>query len=588
MGEPRWIAGRFEVLEVLACDASGEELRARDRTLGREVLLVRRTGESALLGQQAGERALREARALAGLRHPSIQKLHDALEDENGPLLVLEPVAGETLEARLARDGRLEPEEVRRLGYELADALATVHAAGAVHRDVSRRNVILRPDGSVCLAGFRLAKPSLLGAGTSIQYGQDRAPVEECERVLLPAHPAPEQLGGEAASARTDLFALGCVLYHALTGGPAFEDMLATGWREPVDPQRLAPGTPPALAKRVLACLARSPVGRPQSAAELRDGLRSGLRDGTQGGAGATRGARRAPWKSAAVALGTLGLLWLGWRAWPRAPTAASPRGLAPGSPERAVEAGFGPGFRESHALLIGIGEAYRANGFLPLVNAVRDVKALEQALAALPADRWQTTLLLEEDATYDGIRRALSALENRLEPEDRALLYFAGHGVPHEHSESSGFLIPADGQSLEKDPLRSHWLHFESLKTLLTDVRAKHVLLAMDCCFGGRLASMRAASAQDYQDRFLQDRAVVVLAAGRANEQVSDGGPGGHSPFAQVFLDALRPGTGAITSSMIHARMLQHFTERRIPQTPVLTYPEDVAPGEFVFLLGG
>lgn len=607
MSEPRLIAGRFEVLEVLSSGVQGEELRARDRTLGREVLLVRRTAESALLGPAASERAVREARALAGLRHGSIQRLFDALADDSGPMLVLEPVAGEALAARLARDERLPVEQVLHLGLELADALAAVHAAGAVHRDICEANVILRPDGSACLTGFRLAKLASLGVGTSIQYGHGGEASAASERALLPTHPAPEQLGGESAGARTDLFALGCVLYHALTGRAAFPALMETGWSAPADPARLVPGTPPALAKLVLACLARSPVGRPQMASELLEGLRAcagasvasqGVRRTTgKNTPGKNAPGKRTPWKPAGLALAALVALTLfGWRAWPRATSATSEgqmeqpmeRGLAvQNAPARPADARFAAGFRESHALLIGIGEAYRANGFAPLGNAVRDVQAVAAALEALPADRWQTTLLLDGAATYEGIRAALSTLENQLQPEDRALIYFAGHGVPHERSESSGFLVPADGQALEKDPLRTRWLHFQTLQTFLTDASAKHVLLALDCCFGGRVASMRAASAREYQERFLQSRAVVVLAAGRAHEQVSDGGAGGHSPFAEVFIEALAPRDGAITSSLIHARMLERFTDRGLPQTPVLTYPEDVAPGEFVFLLG-
>ena len=74
------------------------------------------------------------------------------------------------------------------------------------------------------------------------------------------------------------------------------------------------------------------------------------------------------------------------------------------------------------------------------------------------------------------------------------------------------------------------------------------------------------------------------MLAAGRSDEQVSDGGVAGHSPFAEVFLDALGEQGGAITSSMLHTRMLRLFTEREIPQTPVLAFSEE--PGEFVFFL--
>src|SRR5690606_3928616 len=148
---------RYEVLETLLETASRVEARARDRVLGREVLLLwRRSANPA--GEAGNAAELREARALAGLTHGAVQRLHDAFPERGGLTLVLEPVAGVRLDERLAGGERLEPGEVRELGILLADALAAVHAAGAVHRDVGARNVILRPGGGVCLTGFRFAK----------------------------------------------------------------------------------------------------------------------------------------------------------------------------------------------------------------------------------------------------------------------------------------------------------------------------------------------------------------------------------------------------------------------------------------------
>ena len=583
MPAPRVISERYEVLETLRSDALSEELRARDRKLGREVLLVRRTPAAAVPGKNAEERTLREARSLAALEHPSVQRLHDVLVDDAGPILVLEPVAGETLTARLERERKLAPADVARLGVELAGALAALHAAGAVHRDVSCANVVVRPDGSACLTGFRLSKPIALGAGTSLEYGASGAGHGRAGRADLPAHPAPEQLGGEAANARTDVFALGCVLYRALTGREAFPEFLERGWSEPVDPARLDPLVPRSLAKAVLACLARSPIARAQSAAIVQ-GLLAAERDPRAASPGVTTRKRsHAPWiGAAALVLSLLGA----WQLWPRDPT-DSARGIATpdaGVAARAEGAAYSSGFRRAHALLIGIGEAYRGNGFAPLANAVRDVDALDAALRASPRKEWNPRVLREGEATYDGIRAALTQLEEALEPEDRALIYFAGHGVPHERSGSSGFLIPADGLSLERDRNRTRWLHFDALDRFLKDTRAKHVLVALDCCYGGRLASTRAASAHAFDERFLTSPARVVLAAGRSDEQVSDGGVAGHSPFAEVFLDALGGEGVAITSSMLHAQMLRVFTEREIRQTPVLAFSAE--PGEFVFYL--
>jgi hypothetical protein len=585
---PKPIAGRYDVLETLHSDGRGEELRARDQTLGREVLLVRRPCAVQLDGRASVDRALREARALAGLRHPSIQKLHDVVEDEGGPTLVLEPVAGETLEARLARETKLEPEEVRRLGIELADALATVHAAGAVHRDVSEHTIVLRGDGSPCLTGFRLAKPATMSGATSIQYGQVQESGSCKERVVLPHHPAPEQLAGEAASARTDLFALACVLYRALTGREAMPDHLAGGWRPPTDPVRLVPGTPPVLAKQILACLSRSPIGRPQSAIEFRDALRT---EKPARAKAAEAGVTSAP-SAAKLGMGlaaAVALALLGWQFWPRAAAVAPDRGLATTNESaHSPDARYQASYRKTHALLIGIGQAYEGSGFPPLSNAARDVQALDESLRALPNDNWEPEVLLDGKATQQGILNALYAMEDALDPEDRVLIYFAGHGVPHERSETSGWLIPADGKSLDKDPnARTNWLQFETLKTFLGNAVAKHVLLAMDCCYSGRMGSSRSAGAEQYKKAFLTEPAVVVLASGRPNEKVSDGVTNGHSPFADVFLESLAGRTGGLTSSALYNRMSERFLEQSLPQKPTLRCPENMTMGEFVFLLG-
>lgn len=576
---------RYELLETLLADGERVEERARDRTLGREVLLVRRRRPAAEVEAGGQERALREARALAGLVHPGVQRLYDVFEQDGEVTLVLEPVGGETLAGRLEAQGPLAPGEVRELAISLAEALAAVHAAGAVHRDVSEANVLLRPEGGVCLSGFRLAKPVAQGAQTSLDYQRRSAPGRaEPAHAALPTHPAPEQLGGEAASPRSDLFALGCVLYRALTGEPAQPGLLEQGWRAPVDPSRLRPQVPRSLSRLVTACLARSPLGRPRSAAELAAALRA------LGGAPPAGEGRAARARLAASVAGGL-VLALGAGAWllrPAAPAAGTPLergiGLEPAA-ARSSQGTFGASFHRSHALLIGIGTSYRRGGFAPLPNAARDVEALRETLAGLDRDNWETRVLLEEQASSEGIRAALVELEAALEREDRVLIYFAGHGVPHPSSGTSGWLIPADAQVLERDPSRARWLHFDVFERFLKDAQAKHVLLAMDCCYGGRLATARSAAPGAYETRFLTRPARVVLAAGRADEPVLDGVAQGHSPFAEVFLEALRAPRDAITSSMLHSTLLRAFAERDVPHTPVLAFLPEVGPGEFVFL---
>jgi uncharacterized caspase-like protein len=342
------------------------------------------------------------------------------------------------------------------------------------------------------------------------------------------------------------------VLYQALTGQAPF----AAGacWSPPTDPRRITPELPRALASLVLALQTReAPAGAP----------------------------RRRPLTGALAAVALLALA--AWRLWPQSELESAPsRGLAT-SPTPAPGASHAPGFGRSCALLIGIGKAYEGSGWNPLTNAAGDVEALADALTARAGDRWEVRTLLDEEASHDGIKTALETLGQELGSEDRALIYFAGHGEPHPTSETSGWLIPADAR--RDDEGKTRWLHFDGLTRAMIDSPAKHVLLALDCCYGGRVAELRgSASALAYEQRFTTEPAQLVLAAGRADQPVADGS-GAHSPFAAVLLEALSEAQQSFTTSDLHGRLQQSFLEQGLPQTPVLAHLPGVPAGEFVFL---
>ncbi len=578
---------RYRILETVSSDEPWDVLVCEDRLLGRRVV-VKRPGP-ALADARAGEAALREARALARVKHPGVQRLLEVLELAQGPALVLEPVAGETLAARIARLGRLEPEEVARLGAELADALAAVHELGIVHRDVAPGNVVLRAAGGVCLVGFRFAKPCDPQALSSIDYGGARSS-KAASPEGLPRYPAPEQIHGEAASPCSDLFGLGSLLYLCLTGNDAFADLARTGWTTPGDPARGDPRVPRELSELVLRCLSRSPAGRPRSALEVRDALRD-TRPRP-----ALRAAARRPWLALGVAAGLVlalivtlpALLWGKRRVM--GGEGQSAQDVQRGAPLQARPAGEGDyasGFQRSVALLIGIGSAYAEGGFPPLPNAERDVEALSECLAACEGDRWAVRKLLGAGATRAAILDAKAALERELEPEDRVLVYFAGHGVPHESAESSGWIVPADGRTLERDSSRASWIHFDELLRFFEHTRAKHALVALDCCYGGRITAARSGTARAWEERFTTTKAHVVLASGRPDEAVLDGELGDHSPFAATLVEALAGSGGPVTSSMLHAELLRRFADQGVAHTPVLAFPRGAIPGEFVLRLG-
>ena len=131
----------------------------------------------------------------------------------------------------------------------------------------------------------------------------------------------------------------------------------------------------------------------------------------------------------------------------------------------------------------------------------------------------------------------------------------------------------------------RSTWVRFDELTRFFQEARAKHILVTMDCCYGGRLAATRRTEAEAYAERYLTRPAHVVIASGREMEQVSDGPPGGHSPFAEAFLEALRGGAGPLMSSSLFAGIQERFARSDVGHTPVMGVPVgSPVGGEFVF----
>jgi serine/threonine-protein kinase len=184
--------------------------------------------------------------------------------------MAMEFVDGEILRSRLAREGRLPIADAVRLGIEIADALYYLHEHGVVHRDLKPENVMLLRDGGIKLIDFGIAHDAtgrkMTWSGLSQSMG-------------TPDYMAPEQVKGGATDPRTDLYALGVILYEMLTGRVPFTDenayaaMRAKVEDELVPPRKLRPEIPAALEEVVLQALARNPHHRPESALELREAL---------------------------------------------------------------------------------------------------------------------------------------------------------------------------------------------------------------------------------------------------------------------------------------------------------------------------
>jgi len=222
--------GPYEILSPLGAGGMGEVYRAKDTRLGREVA-IKVLPEHLSAQPEVRARFEREAKTVSSLNHPNICALYDLGREGEIDYLVLELVDGETLEARLAR-GRVPTAEALKLGAQIADALDRAHRAGVIHRDLKPSNVMLTKAGAK-LMDFGLARATgMVGPGGSsgasmgvLTQSPSVARALTAEGTLLGTfqYMSPEQLEGREADARSDIWALGCVLYELFTGRRAFE-----------------------------------------------------------------------------------------------------------------------------------------------------------------------------------------------------------------------------------------------------------------------------------------------------------------------------------------------------------------------------
>jgi serine/threonine protein kinase/Tol biopolymer transport system component len=267
--------GPYEIVSLLGAGGMGEVYRARDTRLERDVA-IKVLPASLSSDSSLRQRLEREAKAVSKLSHPHICTLHDIGHQDGVDFLVMELVDGETLEHKLTK-GPLPPEQAVRCAAQIADALAKAQKLGITHRDLKPSNIMLTKAGAK-LMDFGLAKechPAPLAVSSSgMTVGQERLTVEGMI-VGTFQYMAPEQLEGNEADARTDIFALGAVIYEMATGKPAFAGksqaslIAAILSSQPQPMAALQPLTPPALERVVTKCLAKDPDERWQSASDL-------------------------------------------------------------------------------------------------------------------------------------------------------------------------------------------------------------------------------------------------------------------------------------------------------------------------------
>jgi serine/threonine protein kinase len=264
--------GRYEVVAELGRGAMGVVYKARDPQIDRMVAVK----TVSLWGQEEDEekefrlRFLHEAKAAGRLHHPGIVAIFDAGEnpENHHPYIVLEYVAGEALNRILAREKKLPPATALQLTEEIAEALDYAHAQGVIHRDIKPGNILVTEDGHAKIADFGIAKLNL-------------AHFTVPGRLLgTPAYMAPEQLSGEAADGRSDLFSLGVILYAMVAGHSPFQGDSATtvcfkvANREPVAASALDLTLPRELDEVIARAMAKDRDQRYQSGAEFAEDVR--------------------------------------------------------------------------------------------------------------------------------------------------------------------------------------------------------------------------------------------------------------------------------------------------------------------------
>ena len=261
------LAGRFRIVGPIGRGGMGEVYRADDLKLGQPIALKFLPAElehdEAFLARFHGE--VRTARQIA---HPNVCRVYDIVEADGRHFLTMEYVDGEDLASLLRRIGQLPEGKALEVARQLCAGLAAIHECGIVHRDLKPANVMLDGHGRVRITDFGLA----LEAGGGVAG----------DMAGTPAYMAPEQFEGKPPTTRTDLYALGLVLYEAYTGKRAFEAASFAQWRErhthtvPTAPSQLDDDVDAVVERAILRCLEKDPARRPASARALAASLPGG------------------------------------------------------------------------------------------------------------------------------------------------------------------------------------------------------------------------------------------------------------------------------------------------------------------------
>jgi serine/threonine-protein kinase len=389
--------GAYEVVELVGAGGMGEVYRARDTRLSRDVAL-KVLPDHRRLDPQRQARFEREAQLLSSLNHPNIATLLGIEESAGSTALVMELVEGETIADMLssgvsrsvsaAGDRRRRPLQVRRaleIARQIADALDSAHERGIIHRDLKLANIKVRPDGTVKVLDFGLARftddevPGDTTAATLTASGSVGVVVGTA------AYMSPEQARGMHVDRRADIWAFGCVLYEMLTGRRAFDgdttsDALANILTKEPDLTALPADAPPSIRSLLRRCLAKEPKERLRDIGDARLELADALARSDEGieRVVAKRTARMPPWMAAAVGAAAVAAAVLGWLALRPQPLSSGPALAvklllpeAPFNPQPGMIHVSADGSRFSYPSVLGMAVAQTTNPVIDVMETV-------------------------------------------------------------------------------------------------------------------------------------------------------------------------------------------------------------------------
>ena len=264
------LSGRYKVQSTLGSGGMAVVYRAQDAILGRSVALKTLHCHYAEVPSFQA-RFRQEARAMASLDHENIVKVYDISQDGEVPFIVVECVGGKDLGSRLAAQdgGRLDEAFVKKMAGQLLKALSYAHRRGIIHRDIKPSNILLTPEGTVKVADFGIAR---------IIEEDDLAGGEPGEIVGSARYMSPEQLKGEDATPESDIYSIGVLLYHCLTGRPPFSGDVKSLARqhisgEPTPPSLINRSISPGMEAVILKALEKDPEKRYPSASAMLDDI---------------------------------------------------------------------------------------------------------------------------------------------------------------------------------------------------------------------------------------------------------------------------------------------------------------------------